>query len=123
MENFFIEENFFMDLDSLISHLDLDDNGAVEALEEDWTIEIELSELEPIFQLDEKYVVEAIMLNTDSFEERWPEDDDGDTAENIKKAIKASVDLDKLNSLLPKLYYPTGKFEEITKQDLLEYIR
>lgn len=123
MENFFIEENFFMDLDSLISHLDLDDDKSIEELEDDWSTEAELSNLEPIFQFNEKFLIDLIMENTDKWADRWPEDDEDITAIQVRKAVKENINLTKLNEDLPKLYYPTGQFEEITKQDLLEYIK
>lgn len=121
MENFFYNDKFYGDLDDLISDLDLGNDGAIALLEETWKIEVEDSKLEKIFKLEEKFVINAVLEQTDTWEERFPEDSDH-TFEQIKKAIKGSIDIDKLNSLLPELYYLNGEKFEITKQDLLNHI-
>lgn len=121
MENFFYNDKFYSDLDELISDLDLENDGAIALLEEDWKITVEDSKLEKIFKLEEKFVINAVLEQTDKWEERFPEDSDH-TFEQIEKAIKDSIDIDKLNSLLPELYYLNGEKFEITKQDLLNHI-
>lgn len=57
-------------------------------------------------------------LLADANEDRLSEDDD----EQVKviKALKEAIDFEKLNSLLPKLYYPNCTYDIITKQDLLD---
>lgn len=121
MENFFIDDKFHMDLDSLITDLDLDDDGAIEALPEDWSIIAEETELQKIFTLTKEFVVDSIMDATDKWEERFPEDVE-DLYEKIKKSIGEGIDLDKMNASTPELYYPNGNTFEITKADLLEYV-
>lgn len=121
MENFFIDENFCSDLDDLIRIYDLEDDNAIPELDEDWSVEVEESELQKIFTLKKEFVVSAIIEKTDTWEERFPEDSDR-LFEEIKKAIEQSIDIEKMNSLLPELYYPNGKKFKITKKDLLEYI-
>ncbi len=113
MENFFIEENFCSDLEDLIRICDLEDDGAIEDLEEDWKIKVELSELEPL-------IVYNVGQFTDYIdEERMTEDGDevDRTADIIKKYIA------QINAEIPKLYYPIQKFEYISKQDLLDFIK
>jgi hypothetical protein len=121
MENFFKEEEFCHDLDDVIRICDLEDDGAISELEEDWSIEVEESELQKIFTLKKEFVVNAIIEQTDTWEERFPEDSDR-LFEEIKKAVEQSIDIEKMNSLLPELYYPNGKKFTITKKELLEYI-
>lgn len=72
-------------------------------------------ELEPIFQVDAEMLCELLV---DANEDRLTVDGDEET--DILKALKESIDFDKLNELLPKLYYPNNKFAVITKADLLK---
>lgn len=116
MEDFFIDDKFYMDLDSLITDLDLHEDGAIEALEEDWIIKVQLGELQPMFKVTAEILTDYLC---DANEERFPEDGDQDM--DIKKALLAAVDFEKLNSMIPKLYYG-GKNATITKADLIEYI-
>ena len=118
MENFFIKDEFFSTLDDLIDYIGLD----VEELDDNWTTKVKLSELEPMFQFNEKFIVDAIINNTDLFEDRFPEDSDN-IFDKIKEGIIASVDLEKLNKMIPSLYYPNCDYRIITKQDLLDFIK
>lgn len=118
MENFFINENFHCDLESLINDLDIYE---VEELGDDWEIQAEESNIEKIFTLNEDFVVSTIVEHTDKWEDRFPEESD-DLFKRIKNAIKQSIDIEKMNSLLPELYYPNGKRFKITKKDLLAFI-
>lgn len=121
MENFFIDDKFHMDLDSLITDLDLDDDGAIEALPEDWSIIAEETELQKMFTLTNDFVVDSVVQNTDKWDNRFPEESDY-LFVKIKKAIEQGIDLDKMNASIPELYYPNGNNFEITKADLLEYV-
>ena len=117
-ENFFIDDKFYNEIVDYIEDNDYD-NEEIEKLTDDWKVVIRLSNYEPIFQFTMDWLVERIVRETDYFEDRFPEDSEVvDT--QIENAIRQSVDLDKLNSLLPKLYYPSDKTGVLTKQDLLE---
>ncbi len=121
MENFFIDDNFCHDLDDLIRLCTMEDD--IEELADDWSIIVDEAESQKIFILDKDFVVNAISERTDRFEDRFPEDDNDDRlSTQIKKAIEQSIDLEKLNSLLPELYYPSGETFEITKKDLIEHV-
>ena len=117
MENFFSGENFYPDVEDYIITNDLEKED-VEAYPDDYELRIEESELQPIFQLKMEWVADCIADRAECFDDRFPEDSD-DFFDKIKKAVKESVDIEKLNSLLPKLYYPNGIFGKLTKQDLL----
>lgn len=119
MENIIYNDNYFMDLDALIDYL-IDSKGIenLQQLEDDFSIEVELTELETIFKIDAK---ELSNLLIDNNEERLHEDFDGSDENKILIAVSESVDFDKLRELLPKLYYGTGEFAIITKQDLIDY--
>ena len=56
-------------------------------------------------------------------EDRFPEEDYGEKLYNqIKTALKAGIDIEKINALMPELYYPSGEFGVLTKQDLLDAV-
>lgn len=103
--------------------MDLNEDEDVKALEDDWEIEAEETTLEKIFKADEKFIIDSIVSNTDKWEDRFP-DPNNDEREfaQIRNAIRESIDVEKMNSLLPELHYANGKKFKITKKDLLEYI-
>lgn len=112
MENFFYEDVFCSDLDDLLNQL----NEEASDLNDDWTCRVELTTLEPMFTLNADNLAEMLYNNK---EERYSEDAPQD--EVIIKALKECIDFEKLNSKIPKLYYPNNKFVTITKKDLIEY--
>ena len=120
MEHFFIEDRFYSDLDDYINDC-FPEDGAVESLEDDWSIRVQESKLEPMFQI-KREVIEYVLAQhfDDQFYDRYPLDDD-QALDDILEAIEKSFDVEKFNSLVPKLYYPTT-FATITKQDLLDYL-
>ena len=120
MEHFFIEDRFYSDLDDYINDC-FPEDGAVEGLEDDWSIQVQESKLEPMFQLTKKEVAHVINQHIgDKYEDRFNPDDDG-TDDEITEALAKCFDAKKFNSLVPKLYYPTA-YTTITKQDLLDYL-
>ena len=120
MEHFFLEDRFYHELGDLIDDL-FPEDGAVEALDDDYSIRVQESKLEPMFQLTKKEVADVVnQYIGDKHEDRFNPDDDG-TDEEITKALEKCFDAKKFNSLVPKLYYPST-FVTITKQDLLDYL-
>jgi len=120
MEHFFLEDRFYHELGDLIDDL-FPEDGDVEALEDDWSIRVQESKLEPMFQLTKKEIAHVInQYIGDKHEDRFNPDDDG-TDDEITKALEKCFDAKKFNLLVPKLYYPTT-FTTITKQDLLDYL-
>ena len=117
MENFFDDDKYFSSIEDLIEDYFDGDEEQVKALEEGWTLKVELSELEPMFKLDANELDELLH---NSNEERYSED--GDEGRKIKEALNECIDFEKLNSMIPKMYYPTNKFVTLTKQDLLDFI-
>ena len=119
MEHFFLEDRFYHELGDLIDDL-FPEDGAVEALDDDYSIRVQESKLEPMFQLTKKEIAHVInQYIGDTHEDRF-KDDDG-TDDEITKALEKCFDAKKFNSLVPKLYYPST-FVTITKQDLLDYL-
>jgi chemotaxis methyl-accepting protein methylase len=70
-----------------------------------------------MFKVDVDFLAESLY---DANEERYSEDAPQDL--DVKKALNECIDFEKLNSMIPKLWYPNGKFQLITKADLLEFI-
>ena len=115
MEHFFYDDTFCSDLEDLANIFDIDEYN-VNDLKDDWVIKVELSDLETIFNVDAGNLCQLL---ADANEDRLSEDFDEEA--NVLKALKESIDFNKLKELLPKLYYPNGKFETITKADLVEW--
>ena len=121
MEHFFLEDRFYGDLDDLINDL-FPEDGDVEELDEDWSIRVMQSKLEPMFQMIKQEVVYVInQYIGDIHEDRFNPNGDGVAEREITEAITSCWDAKKFNSLVPKLYYPTT-FATISKQDLLDYL-
>lgn len=126
MENFFIEDRFYSDLEDYID--DCFDGGyaetpeeAIDGLPDDWSIRVMQSKLEPMFQVDRDEINSVLMNHFfDKHEDRFPHDRD-DEDSFIESALYDCINVDQLNKSIPELYYPTT-FTTITKQDLLDYL-
>ncbi len=118
MENFFYDDKFCSDLSDLFDIFDIDDENIAE-LPDDWSATCEETTLEKMFEIKKDFAVNAIVEQTDTWEERFPEESD-DLFKRIKKAISDAIDIDKLNEAIPSLYYANGKKFVITKQDLID---
>lgn len=119
MEDFFVDDEFYSDLGEWLQ--DRYDDEEVRQLPEDYSFEVRPGKLEKIFNIKIDDVVDFITTHTDRWEDRFPEFADS-TFDKIKKAIIGSVDIDKMNELLPSLYYPTTEKAIVTKKDLVDYI-
>lgn len=89
--------------------------GDKETAEEDAPESIKIYEcnLEPIQVLDAYSIADSID------EDRW--DEDKTQLDEVISAINASVDFEKLNSLMPKLWYADSKKAIIlTKEEILK---
>lgn len=121
MEHFFIDDKFYNDLSDLIDEMEIKVDN-IHELPDDWSQKIQLSKLEKIFTLDKKFVADAIMQKTQTWEERFPEDPSDRFMNDIQMAVENGIDIDKMNAFIPELYYPTMEFVTITKQDLIDWI-
>ena len=115
MEHFFHEDTFCSDLEDLANVFDIYEDN-VNELKDDWQVRVELSDLEPIFNVDADNLCQLL---ADANEDRLSEDFDEEA--KVLKALKETIDFEKLKEALPKLYYPNNKFETITKADLVEW--
>jgi len=105
----YYNENFYHELSDLVADIDLD------MLKAGDTITVEDCDLEPIGVLSVDLLTELLM---DKWEDRQSED--GLEYDKIEKVIKENIDFDKINELLPKLYYPNGKEITFTYEQLME---
>lgn len=119
MENFFYDDKFCSDISDLMDVFDIDEDNLAE-LEDGWSVTCEETTLEKIFVIKKEFAVNAIIEQTDTWEDRFPEESD-DLFRRIKEAIDDAIDIEKLNEGLPSLYYPNGKKFKITKKDLIDY--
>lgn len=121
MENFFDDDRFYSNLEDYISDVfdwgDGDGSDMVKNLPKNWSVKVELSDLEPMFPVNSDGLCD---LYGEAYEDRGSED--GDEYERVKEAFDQCIDFEKLNSMIPKLYYPNNKYETITKQDLLDIL-
>lgn len=119
---FYVEENFYLELSDLMDDYDIEEDE-LDDLPDDWSVKIEEATLEKMFKLTEDDVYTGIVDRIElCHEDRFPEDSDR-VFEEIKQAIKQSVDINKLNDLIPELYYPNGKKSVITKADLVAWCK
>lgn len=112
MENFFYSDGFYSDIEGIFTELDFDEDH-LEDIEDDWKVECQESDLEPVVKLTPEWICEHIN------EERFRED--GDEWDKIYAILKDNIDFDKINLLIPELYYPSRRKFTITKQDIVDY--
>jgi hypothetical protein len=104
-------DNYYEELSDLVSDIDTD------VMKEGDTIEVEDCDLEPIGQLNAESLTEWIM---DQWEDRQSED--GLEYEKVEKVLTENIDLDKINALLPKLWYPNGKQIVFTYEQIMNEV-
>lgn len=116
MENFFYNDNFYSDMESFI-HENFDDESEIAELDDDKLFLCKGSKLEQILKLSAEWIAERID------DERFSENNNENEVEKIMKVLSGNIDFDKINALLPELYYEDYKDKfTITKQDLLDQI-
>jgi hypothetical protein len=115
MEHFFYNENFCSGIEDLARVFDIDEDN-VNQLKDDWHVKVELSDLEPIFDIDADSLCQLLARAN---EDRLSEDFDEES--KVLKALKETIDFDKLKDALPHFFYPNNQYETITKADLVEW--
>lgn len=119
-ENFFYEDQFLTDYEDLMYYLGLEEDDLIE-LPEDYSVKIQFSKFEKIFKMEENWIVDTIIQQTDKWEDRFPEDSDS-VFKQIESAIRSGIDFEKINQNLPDIYCPSGEYAVVTKQDLINFI-
>lgn len=113
MENFFHGDKFHTDLGSLID--DISETEDLSDLPEDWETDCTESNYESVFVLDPHDIYNAFAEDRDG--------EDMDSHDEIISILKQHIDFEKINSLIPKMYYEKPRQKIIiTKKDLLDYI-
>ena len=115
MENFFYNDNFYSELSECCDYNDWD-KEEIESFPDDFKLEVECSILEPIVTIDAEWITERID------EERFSEERCNDEVSKIMKILNENIDFEKINSLIPNLYYGNKKKHYFTKDDLLEAV-
>ena len=115
MKNFFYGEHFFGDIDDLLFYLSSTKEDVLN-YPDDFKLEVELGTEEPFVQLSSKYIIDAV---ADKEEERLSEN--CNEISKLQKILDENIDFDKINALIPRLYYG-DKRAFITKQDLLDWL-
>ena len=108
---YYYNENFYDEINQIIT------DWALCGINDDEIIKVENCTLEPIITLTAELIAESL---EDELEERFSEDNDEDEFKRIIAALKNNIDFDKLNSKMPKLWYPNGTFESFTKAELIK---
>ena len=121
MENFFVDDNFYSDISELVDDVLYDERiEDVSELPDDWEIECKYTEEKPIGQFDKEKLVGQILETCEVVWSDMLPEDDHRTLKELKKSISAGIDVEKMNPLVPTLYYPTREKFKITKKDLIE---
>lgn len=109
------DEVFFSDLGELMDHLDI--NEELEGIDDDWKIEVQKCQLEPIMELSTDWIMERVD------EERYSEEQAENQMRKMEKVLNENIDYAKINELMPKLWYPIYKKITFTKQDLIDWCK
>lgn len=121
MYNFFVDDKFYSEIEDYLIDAEIDEDNIGEVSDQ-WEQEIFLSKKEKLVDMNKDFVADAICNATERFDDRFPEDSDS-IFEEIKNAVIRSVDFEKLNDLIPSLYYATGEKSKLTKKDLQEALK
>lgn len=113
MENFFYKDDFYSELSDFVDALDLEEE--INDMPDDKVWECNEGSLQRILSLSAEWISERID------DDRWPEEDET-TSAKVSKALFV-IDFEKVNAMMPKLYYPSRKKFIITKQDILDLIK
>lgn len=108
-----IDDRFFSEVQDIAEHLEYE--FLVEQTD-DFTVEAYECDLETIGLLDGSIIAERA-FDEDRFSENMDEDQ-----ERIAKILDANIDFEKINSLLPKLWYASDRKVIFTKAELIAEI-
>jgi len=108
-----IDDRFFSEVQDIAEHLEYE--FLVEQTD-DFTVEAYECDLELIGFLSGETIAERV-FEEDRFSENMDEDQ-----ERIAKILDANIDFEKINSLLPKLWYTSDRKVIFTKAELIAEI-
>lgn len=114
-ENFFYQDEYYSTIDDFMDELFSNDKEHVATLADNKEFVCNTSKLSPIWQFDADSITESID------DERFSERNVDDEFRSISKILSDNIDFENINSLIPKLYYPSKETFVITKKDLLDW--
>lgn len=109
MENFFIDDEFFSDLESYMNSRDIDEDN----IPDDYSEGAVYGDLQRMYNFSIDWIFDR--LN----EER--DDEEGNGGEKLTKILNDNINFDAINEAMPKFWYATKNKFVISKQDLLDY--
>jgi len=107
-----IDDRFFKEVQEIAEHLEYE---FLVAQSDDFTVEAHECDLQFIVQLDGNHISETAIED-----ERLSES--GDEREDVAKILNENIDFDKINALMPKLWYPSNRKVIFTKAELIAEI-
>ena len=115
MENFFYNDIFFNDLLECCNYYEWD-TEELNLLPKNFHIKIELTTIAPLVVFDSEWMTERIN------ERRFSENNGDKETTKIMNILDENIDFEKINKLIPKMYYINGKLQIVTKKELLEWV-
>lgn len=107
-----IDDRFFTEVQEIAEHYEYD--FLIEQ-PDDFTVEAYECDLEYIMQFDGEFISGCID------DERLSED--GDEKEDVAKILDANIDFNKINALMPKLWYSSNRKVIFTRDELINKIK
>jgi len=111
---YYYNENFYDEISDIVEDWDFEQVG------ESFTLKVENCTLEPIIELSAELIADSL---EGDLEERHSEHDAEDELNKIIRALKENIDFEKLNSDMPKLWYPNSTFIYLSKAELLSFCK
>jgi len=108
----FYEDKFYQNTDDLAQRIG---HAELWNFPEDFIFHYQFCELQPITKFDGWNISETID------DERFPLDGDEHMRNSVAIVLNANIDWEKINELLPKLWYPTVHSGEVTRDELLAF--
>lgn len=110
-----IDDRFFDEIEDVIEHIVDVEGEELENFSDDYYIKVECCTYEPIFQLDSHRLYDML---ANAFEDRSSED--GEEWDKVEDILKKHIDFEALNKAIPKLWFPNGRVEMYSKNQLIE---
>jgi len=110
IEVFVYNDKFYYEIGDLLDDYDIENP---QDIEDDMSFTIYPCQLEPLVTLSADWIMDRID------EERFSEE--GDESEKVADTLLKYIDFEKVNSMMPKMYYPIGPKYILTKKDIIEY--
>jgi len=111
--NYYYNENYYSEISDISEDL-FETEEEIHELPDDYRLEVFTTILKPIVVFDPRMILDKC-VDEDMFSEENADREDL----KIHEALKECIDFEKLNSMIPKLYYPDKKIF-LTKKDFVD---